>query len=673
MIVKKKQFQILTLLVSLFLINFKYLLFYIINYFLIIFTFIYELLFFNNFNFLFEVDNFQNIIFFNLNYYILELSLLFNNLFNIDSILTDFKFNFFNQPLFFFFALLYFLSTILAFFFFYYLGLYGIFLILFIPIFFFWIMSLLYLKFFFIENNIFYINFGKWLSFSNNILIKFDFYFDIISFSFLFLTLTIAVSVIFFSFSYFRFEPLIDRLIIYLNYFVCSMIFLVSTNNLITFFLGWELIGLTSFVLINFWCTKISTLKASFKAFSFNKFSDGFLLLAIILVFNITLETDINVINSIISNYNTIFFYFLFFKMNYLDLLSFFFFFSASIKSAQLGAHIWLPDSMEAPVPASALIHSATLVSAGIFLVLRLSVLFDNSSFFLISIGLLGSVTAFYGGFTAMNQFDTKKILAYSTISHCGFLMILSISNIFEYTIIYLYIHGFFKAAIFMCVGNINRLNKNNQDIRKMGNFFKLLPFELIFISIGLFNLGGLPFSLGFYMKHVLLISLKTYSIFFFIIFLNCFFAALTGLYYSFRLIFYIFFDFKKNKNFLYNSINSFNLNSKFKSNSNFGAFFAIFFLFLISYLIGIFILNIFLSKNKYFSENSSFLEVSSIFIFLLNSFNIFFFFSFFNWIILINFFWLIFSEFRLSIKKIFFIQYFFLFFLLFNINLLNF
>ena len=137
---------------------------------------------------------------------------------------------------------------------------------------------------------------------------------------------------------------------------------------------------------------------------------------------------------------------------------------------------------MEAPVPASALIHSATLVSAGIFIVLRFSNVFDGSYFFLISIGLLGSITAFYGGFTAMNQFDTKRILAYSTISHCGFLMVLAISNIFEYTIVYLYIHGFFKAAIFMCIGNINRLNKNNQDIRKMGNFFKILPFECIFV-----------------------------------------------------------------------------------------------------------------------------------------------------------------------------------------------
>ena len=563
----------------------------------------------------------------------------------------------------------FFFSSFLVFFFSNFLGLYGVFFVIIISILFFWLVSLPYIKIIFLDNIYFYVNFGKWISFSNNISIKFDFFFDSISFSFLFLTLSIAFSVLVFSFSYFRYEPLVERLMIYLSLFVCSMIFLVSTNNLVNFFLGWELIGLTSFVLINFWCTKVSTLKAAFKAFSFNKFSDASLLIAIILIFNITLDIDILSFNSTSSIYNNIFFYFFFFKFNFLDLLSFLFFFSASIKSAQIGMHIWLPDSMEAPVPASALIHSATLVSAGIFIVLRFSNVFDGSYFFLISIGLLGSITAFYGGFTAMNQFDTKRILAYSTISHCGFLMVLAISNIFEYTIVYLYIHGFFKAAIFMCIGNINRLNKNNQDIRKMGNFFKILPFECIFVSIGLFNLGGLPFSLGFYIKHILIISLKTHFFFFYIIFLNCFFAALTGLYYSFRLIFFIFFDFKKNKNNLFQNINSNNLKSFFKSNSNIGAIIAIFFLFFLSYSIGALILNMYLSKNRIFTENFSMLEFSSIYFFFLNSYNIFFFFSLFNWFILLNFFWLIFTNFRLTPLRIKF--YLNIFFSLFLINII--
>jgi NADH:ubiquinone oxidoreductase subunit 5 (subunit L)/multisubunit Na+/H+ antiporter MnhA subunit len=126
---------------------------------------------------------------------------------------------------------------------------------------------------------------------------------------------------------------------------------------------------------------------------------------------------------------------------------------------------------MEAPVPASSLIHSATLVSAGIFLILRFFILFELSYFSYFFVIFFGSITAFLGGFVSLHQSDTKKILAYSTISHCGFLMVLSSSGLLEYTLLYLYIHGFFKAAVFMCVGNVNRFNKNIQDFKKMGYF----------------------------------------------------------------------------------------------------------------------------------------------------------------------------------------------------------
>jgi len=124
---------------------------------------------------------------------------------------------------------------------------------------------------------------------------------------------------------------------------------------------------------------------------------------------------------------------------------------------------------MEAPVPASALIHSATLVSAGVFLILRLSPLFEVSTYALYAIPVVGSFTAFFGGLCAMYQTDIKRILAYSTISHCGFLMVSCGLFVPEYTILYLYIHGFFKAAVFLCAGNIIRLSRNNQDCRRMG------------------------------------------------------------------------------------------------------------------------------------------------------------------------------------------------------------
>lgn len=144
---------------------------------------------------------------------------------------------------------------------------------------------------------------------------------------------------------------------------------------------------------------------------------------------------------------------------------------AASIKSAQIIGHLWLPDSMEAPVPASALIHSATLVSAGIFLVLRFYPIFEQSWVFYNLMPLMGALTAAYGGLVAAYQTDAKRLLAYSTISHCGFLMLLCTLGSPSHVIVYLYIHGFFKATSFLCVGNVIRFAKNYQDLGRMGNF----------------------------------------------------------------------------------------------------------------------------------------------------------------------------------------------------------
>ena len=211
---------------------------------------------------------------------------------------------------------------------------------------------------------------------------------------------------------------------------------------------------------------------------------------------------------------------------------------------------------MEAPVPASSLIHSATLVSAGIFMILRFYPIFELSfySFFLLPI--IGSLTAAYGGIVGAFQSDVKRILAYSTISHCGFLMLLTSFSINEYVILYLYIHGFFKASVFMCIGNIIRISKNYQDFRKMGLFFKYLPFEFYLVFICLFNLAGLPFSLGFYIKHLVFLAFNNYFYFYSFIFFNTFIGALSGLFYSYRIFYYTFFDFKKGNKLIYHNLN---------------------------------------------------------------------------------------------------------------------
>lgn len=267
---------------------------------------------------------------------------------------------------------------------------------------------------------------------------------------------------------------------------------------------------------------------------------------------------------------------------------------------------------MEAPVPASSLIHSATLVSAGIFILLRFSILFElsNIAFWLISI--VGSITAFYGGLVSMYQSDTKKILAYSTISHCGFLMVVYTTGIIEYTLLYLYVHGFFKATIFMSVGNVNRFSRNNQDFKKMGNYYKYLPFDCLLCFIGLINLSGLPFTLGFYIKHLLFVGLNTNMFLFYFVQVNCLFGAFTGLFYSYRLFFNVFFDFKKAKKKLYQQASGLTLNSKFYSNTTIFGNLAIIGLFFFSYLISLFFFYFYTNCDLNFSNFSSYLVFST-------------------------------------------------------------
>jgi NADH-quinone oxidoreductase subunit L len=380
------------------------------------------------------------------------------------------------------------------------------------------------------------------------------------------------------------------------------MIFLVSSGNLIMFFLGWELIGLTSFFLINFWSTRVATLKCALKAYSFNKLSDCFLLLAFILLFAGLNTTDIPTILTTSYLYNSYEVSILVFKCSYIECVGILLLGSAFIKSAQLGAHIWLPDSMEAPVPASALIHSATLVSAGIYILLRFSVFFENSALLLSIIATVGAVTAAYGGIVAAFQTDCKKLLAYSTISHCGFLMVLCTTFCFEYVMLYLYVHGFFKASTFLSVGNILRFGRT-QDYRRMGMFSKYLPFDSYAVFVGLLNLAGLPFSFGFYIKHLLFVGLNINLTMFYVCYFLCLIGAVSGLFYSYRLYYYVFFDFKKARRATYMHVTNPGLNSTYYTNAGVAGMLAISSLIVVAYIICFYLLYIYTSTVNVFSD----------------------------------------------------------------------
>lgn len=558
-------------------------------------------------------------------------------------------YNHYNLPFFFFFYVLFIFTTLFSFFYLSFLGFYGVFILNLISIVLFWISSLISFNDFFLKNTIIIINIGKWFVCDLNQQISFELLIDSVSYSFFFLTLTISVFVYMFTFSYFRYEPNIERFTLLLNAFVISMICLVLSGNCFVIFLGWELIGLTSFFLINFWSTKISVLKSAFKAFSFNKLSDVSLFCFLLLIMLFVDETNINVLNENWSVLNNYIFNIVNVKVSLLNIVTFFLLLSICIKSAQFGFHLWLPDSMEAPVPASALIHSATLVSAGIFLLLRFTYLFELSIYGFYIIPLIGSFTAFFGGLGSVYQSDSKKILAYSTISHCGFLMVCYSTFIPEYTILYLYVHGFFKAAIFLCLGNIIRFFRNVQDIRRMGGLWKYLPFECFSSFVCLINLSGLPFTLGFYIKHLLLLGNNNDMVYTFFVLVNILGGAVFGIIYSFRFFYYIFFDFKKSKKIIYNDTNKKNLISQFYTNSSLSSNYIISLFIIISYFIIIYLFFIFLNKNSLgegfitHSINSSKYDE---FLYLLPTFsnNI----SYFNWFLIILILILIFVNWRI-------------------------
>ncbi len=548
-----------------------------------------------------------------------------------------------------------------------YLGLCGVFCLNFATIFFFWISTVFSFSDFFSYNYFFKVNFGKWFTVLENVNIFFELYIDSVSYSFMLLTVTIAMFVYIYVFSYFRYDANVERLILLINSFVISMVILVTSGNFFVLFLGWELIGLTSFFLINFWSTRISTVKSAFKAFVFNKFSDVSILIALLLIFNITNDINIVAFNSEIAVYNNHYLNLMGWDIPVVDLISFFFICAAFIKSAQFGAHVWLPDSMEAPVPASALIHSATLVSAGVFLLLRLSPIFEASTFCYWLIPSIGSFTALFGGVCAAKQTDAKRILAYSTISHCGFLMVAYSLHVPEYTVLYLYIHGFFKAAVFLCAGNVIRFSRNYQDHRRMGNYWSFLPFEYFGSMVCLINLCGLPFTLGFYIKHLILIAQDSNAFYISFVVLNVIVGAISGLFYSSNFLYYIFLDAPKGKKAIYAQATRIDLKSWYYSNSTIASMVSITALIIVSYTISGSLMHLFLNKNSIGESldiHSMYSSLSYEFVLPTKSFlqNV----SYINWIILIFIMLISFSTWRMVLNGYYFINLFSLLVLVF-------
>lgn len=331
------------------------------------------------------------------------------------------------------------------------------------------------------------------------------FLFDSLTAIMLVVITSISTLVHLYSISYMSDDPHLPRFMSYLSIFTFFMLMLVTGDNFLQMFFGWEGVGLASYLLINFWFTRLQASKASIKAMLMNRVGDFGLALGIMGVFSVFKTLDFATIFACVPHVSSDVFIFFNTEFHALTVIGLLLFVGAMGKSAQLGLHTWLPDAMEGPTPVSALIHAATMVTAGVFMISRCSPLYEFAPDALVVIAFIGAMTCFFAATTAVAQNDMKRVIAYSTASQLGYMFFAC--GISQYTVgvFHLMNHAFFKALLFLGAGSVIHALANEQDMRKMGGLVKLLPFTYAMMSIGTFALVGFPFLTGYYSKDVIL------------------------------------------------------------------------------------------------------------------------------------------------------------------------
>lgn len=358
-----------------------------------------------------------------------------------------------------------------------------------------------------IMNSFVYIKLIKWFN-SEVLNVDWGFMFDSLTVSMCVVVTFISFFVHLYSTEYMSHDPHLSRFMSYLSLFTFFMLILVTADNFIQMFVGWEGVGLCSYLLINFWFTRIQANKAAIKAMILNRIGDFSLLIAIFLIFNYYKSVDYATVAALTPLFSFFSINFLnFANLNLLTLISIFLFIGAIGKSAQLGLHTWLPDAMEGPTPVSALIHAATMVTAGVFLIVRSSFLFEFVPNVLIFITVIGATTAFFSATVGLLQNDLKRVIAYSTCSQLGYMVFACGLSNYSVGFFHLANHAFFKALLFLSAGSVIHAVNDEQDMRKMGGLKKLIPFTYSMIIIGSLALIGFPFLTGFYSKDLILES----------------------------------------------------------------------------------------------------------------------------------------------------------------------
>ena len=366
----------------------------------------------------------------------------------------------------------------------------------------------------------------------------------------LLLIITVSTLVHIFSLNYMAGEPHLSRFLGYLGLFTFFMLVLVTSPNLVQLFIGWEGVGVCSYLLINFWSTRLLAAQSAYKAMIVNKVGDMAILMSIGILAKEMGSISINLVNSTSHWYR---------DNNLVLIASILLLIGVIGKSAQIGLHMWLPDAMEGPTPVSALIHAATMVTAGVFLIIKLSPFFINFNVVSFLIMIVGSLTCLMAAVIGSTQSDLKKIIAYSTCSQLGYMVLVCAYGYYTVSLFHLFNHGIFKALLFLSAGLIIHTLFNEQNLLKMG-LFNVSPTGRYGFVIGNLAIVGFPFLTGYYSKDLFLELIAAHNIYLYPLWLGYLAASLTC-FYSLKLLWL---SYKKERR--YNPIFS----SQFHSNSFF-------------------------------------------------------------------------------------------------------
>ena len=381
----------------------------------------------------------------------------------------------------------------------------------------------------------------NWIT-SGNFIVDWSIRLDTLTAVMFIVVTTVSACVHLYSIGYMEEDPSKIRFMGYLSLFTFFMLVLVSSNNLLQMFFGWEGVGLASYLLIGFWHHKDSANKAAIKAFVVNRVGDFGYAIGIAGIFYIFGTISFDSIFSQVDQFSEHQIQFLSFSFPTLDFLCFLLFIGAMGKSAQLGLHTWLPDAMEGPTPVSALIHAATMVTAGVFLVARMSPLYEFATFTNLFITFIGAATAIFAASIALTQNDIKRVIAYSTCSQLGYMFFAAGVGAYNASIFHLTTHAFFKALLFLSAGSVIHAMHHEQDMRKMGGLFKKIPFTATMMWIGSLAIIGFPYLSGYYSKESILENAfyASNGIAYFAYLVGILTALLTA-FYSWRLLFLTF------------------------------------------------------------------------------------------------------------------------------------